>query len=787
MRRVIIASIVLMFAPYAYGATKVMNSSGVSKINAWAQKVARIYGTALKNLQGTVKAEDLDVYVYAYTASGFTVSGYSRTSYSNSNMTTVTGCFANMTPQGASGGSNCPGSFAQNLVGKDYGPFTYNAPRWVIFNPADDVNHNQSCISQNYGFGSCNGANGTSSIRPSCVTAIRQYVYDMAPVAYCNLPNGAKGWSATYYNTQSDDVCLSASSLKASFAQAPVGTCATNSKLAEIKQVLQAYKSRVTSCSTGLLPDSYNADLKELDEVLGVIGSGYRLEETDVQGDVNPSPAINPWTYTNPTLAIEGKSTQSQVVANPVPENFKVKVSNADGTLVNTSIGFSIIPTPPAPNWSFVPGETGQPVTRATVNGIAATGFQLGTTPGSYQIKATCSECCPGEVMFTAQAVSENQATELRPYPAGNCDFNSFVGRQLRNGIRVRAVNKFTGKGVPNRQVGFTLVSHPGGTGMSLTPASPNTVGTGNPNGVARAQLTLGSLAGNHRISAVCQSCEGNQQVICNINALPLPEVCSETPEVAPIPLKKSPINVTLQDYIVEPGGTTHVYVRGQVGLGLVASVEPVPNTGGHQHTNPVRPHGTISPSMLPLDTNGYAEFAYMAGEVGGQERIIISAPELPDYGDVAVLVSVPGLGRLGPSTDYLLSGERPTHPSNHYGAQVLLREVQDLASVYADTYEALIYVNDMSLINGGIFDHRNTWAAPHALHKNGASVDFDRYQFSRVLRGRVRARNIATNIDALAENPANNINCRRINEDNLQTPEDLRQNGSLAHFECPR
>jgi len=183
------------------------------------------------------------------------------------------------------------------------------------------------------------------------------------------------------------------------------------------------------------------------------------------------------------------------------------------------------------------------------------------------------------------------------------------------------------------------------------------------------------------------------------------------------------------------------------------------------------------------LDGNGDATFTYTAGEVGGQERIIISAPELSPsggYGDAVVLVSVVGLSRLGPSVDYFLVGETPEHPSNHYGSSLLRQEIPAVARAYMDEYDAFLRVDDMILINGGMFDVCATWNVNdvcakvpnggHLTHRDGKNVDFGYYH---MING--QPRRVSDMVERLGNlliaNPE--INCQTTYEG--------------SHLECPK
>ncbi|MDQ7773870.1 MAG: hypothetical protein RDU13_10135 [Elusimicrobiales bacterium] len=537
---------------------------------------------------------------------------------------------------------------------------------------------------------------------------------------------------------------------------------------------LRAGYSALAASSVAHERDYASAIRTDVDKAVEYLTEGVVSTGSVATGNYFPNP-FSGAASTAPMYTLENADSggQTWLTGTALPRNFSVAVKNSDGSLVSGHpVTFSVTAAP-ASDWSFLPGEPGQPVTLDSVNGIAETGFKLGTTPGEYLMSASCPDCCP-KVTFTASALTTAQVTELRPH---NCDSTGYIGTPLLDSVRVKAVNTLTGNPVPGRQVVFTLVSHPGGTGMLLLPSAPDPAAT-NLMGIAKAALTLGSIPGNYRVSAVCQSCEAGQEAVCDIEALPTPEKYDIVPGVSPLVLKKSPIAVVVTPETVPPGNSADIIARGPPGITLLASVEPVPNTGGHQHTNHVRPAGTIAPASGVLNSEGEVPFTYTAGEVGGQERLIFRVSGSADYGDAVILVSVPGLERLGPGPDYYLSGETPTHPSNHYGTELLRGEIPNIARAYTDIYGAFLRVDDMSLINGGLFDVCGNWntsgcprnpGGGHSTHREGRNADFGYHHLTNARRlERVpdmytRLRNILTThpeIQCRTTYPGSHIEC---------------------------
>ncbi|MEK7066282.1 MAG: hypothetical protein AAB965_01765, partial [Patescibacteria group bacterium] len=121
---------------------------------------------------------------------------------------------------------------------------------------------------------------------------------------------------------------------------------------------------------------------------------------------------------------------------------------------------------------------------------------------------------------------------------------------------------------------------------------------------------------------------------------------------------------------------------------------------------------------------------SYTAGEVGGQEMLVIKNTTNPDQEATAfVNVKVQGLIPLPSSPNYIVSSNDANHPSFTYGTPVLNGVINSVADEYKNVITSgtlKISINDMSLINGGLFDIGGTWSTPHASHRVGEDVDIN-------------------------------------------------------------
>ena len=61
--------------------------------------------------------------------------------------------------------------------------------------------------------------------------------------------------------------------------------------------------------------------------------------------------------------------------------------------------------------------------------------------------------------------------------------------------------------------------------------------------------------------------------------------------------------------------------------------------------------------------------------------------------------------------------------------------KLEDLAAAYYDEYGINLYVNDMSLIEGGLFDIKGNWKTPHVTHRGSRQVDIHRTSMTEAQR----------------------------------------------------
>ncbi|MGC8755300.1 MAG: hypothetical protein ACP5QW_02095, partial [bacterium] len=154
-------------------------------------------------------------------------------------------------------------------------------------------------------------------------------------------------------------------------------------------------------------------------------------------------------------------------------------------------------------------------------------------------------------------------------------------------------------------------------------------------------------------------------------------------------------------------------------------------DNGGHFHdhsTNVVN-IGYFDSSTCITDSNGWCSVLYTLPQTGGLYEMTVSLESDPDVVySVRFMVGVEGLTSLVPSSYYRLTGQTQSHPDNHWAMEDVIGYIQQMASDYYTYYNAILGINDMSLIFGGLFDYQANWdSVPgHKLHRLGRSVDID-------------------------------------------------------------
>ena len=152
---------------------------------------------------------------------------------------------------------------------------------------------------------------------------------------------------------------------------------------------------------------------------------------------------------------------------------------------------------------------------------------------------------------------------------------------------------------------------------------------------------------------------------------------------------------------------------------------------GGFRYREGEEPITTFSFSSM----NSVISFQYLAPEVSGDITLNMSVAVPYPYICIAnclwermLHVEVYGLQPMPESGigAWRLTGQTASHPDSHYGTSSTKTRIAAMATDYFEETGIAIEINDMSLVRGGLFDWKATWAPPHHWHRVGKSVDVD-------------------------------------------------------------
>jgi hypothetical protein len=175
----------------------------------------------------------------------------------------------------------------------------------------------------------------------------------------------------------------------------------------------------------------------------------------------------------------------------------------------------------------------------------------------------------------------------------------------------------------------------------------------------------------------------------------------------------------------VLPGHQVTWYYWGPSGANVHVSLQRVNNSGGHFHGG--GPIGAVAPTSFRLGSN-YPQNVPVVFTAPPAAGTVQQIAQFSPGGTVILTnnVAVPSLVALTAGVGITLTGSSATHPQNHFGLPALISKIQQLGMRFHQKYNKNIFVNDMSLPQGGLYDFRNSWAPPHATHREGRTVDIN-------------------------------------------------------------
>jgi Penicillin-insensitive murein endopeptidase len=170
------------------------------------------------------------------------------------------------------------------------------------------------------------------------------------------------------------------------------------------------------------------------------------------------------------------------------------------------------------------------------------------------------------------------------------------------------------------------------------------------------------------------------------------------------------------------PGGRIRYYVVGPIGTQCNLTLSRIEGSGGHNHSG--GPVGTLDRASVVVGL-GEEVVNFEAPLVSGM--ISITGSWSTGYSETDFFdVGIDGLVSMPRSKGIVLIGATKSHPDNHYGVPALIEKLQILGLGYFEKFSKNLFVNDMSLVRGGIFDIKTNWTKPHATHNTGKHVDLN-------------------------------------------------------------
>ncbi|OGR63471.1 MAG: hypothetical protein A2X34_01415 [Elusimicrobia bacterium GWC2_51_8] len=233
-------------------------------------------------------------------------------------------------------------------------------------------------------------------------------------------------------------------------------------------------------------------------------------------------------------LKIPDGDNQTWLVGQPLPKGLNVRVVNSetDAPVPNKPVTFAMLA--PA-NGASLSTTSINP----DLNGYATTYLTLGTSTGTYRVRAACLGCAAGvnEVTFTAKAVSMEETTEIRCLVPSH--LHGVTTKRLGNPFVAGAYNIVTRK-YENFQIGYDVHSFvnkegvptfyiPNGTQISAVQIKKQK----DNNYYAYSYLTLGNEEGTYLVKVSCPNCFRQPEAYCYGHArllnIPSPELETNT------------------------------------------------------------------------------------------------------------------------------------------------------------------------------------------------------------------------------------------------------------------
>lgn len=187
------------------------------------------------------------------------------------------------------------------------------------------------------------------------------------------------------------------------------------------------------------------------------------------------------------------------------------------------------------------------------------------------------------------------------------------------------------------------------------------------------------------------------------------------------------------RELTIPPSEVIEIFSNGEPGTRVSQRLTFI-GGGGHAHdinSTDSRATGVITPETFTLNAPYPQNFksSYVCGEVSGD--ILVEQTAVDPFGNTYLAtctfrLGISGLQRLTSSPAISLVGKTSKHPDNHYGTTDMCAKISALAAAFHSKFNKPIFVNDMSLSSGGLFDINGGFTTPHSTHRLGTNVDIN-------------------------------------------------------------
>lgn len=179
---------------------------------------------------------------------------------------------------------------------------------------------------------------------------------------------------------------------------------------------------------------------------------------------------------------------------------------------------------------------------------------------------------------------------------------------------------------------------------------------------------------------------------------------------------------------------------RPKAGVAIQFTVVVTAGSGGHDHHDPSRPHGTLSALQGTSDANGEVKITFTAPQVAGIHTIKATCSTCSNSSvSQEIKVKVPDLVPISPnspinadgtyayaltSVDTIHAGEGRYHKNQYYLTEQAQQNLLGLITSFAAAGWGTVALNDASLYWGGRYDIKGNWGEPHRGHRDGREID---------------------------------------------------------------